>query len=157
MKYFAVILSFFASSAFAVNANPQGRKSNYYYFELVPKEKLVLTLLSDKRCNNDVDKISVDEFDSTAFYSSTETKKKESVRIKNIFANSFSVCSNQPNGKLEKKIVIGPFNSQMTHIRLIASEGMQVNQSHDCGILPSEATFDKSCNIVPVAPLKSSK
>jgi len=155
--YIVLALSLFASYAFAAQPGPQGRKSNYYYFELVPKEKLVLTFQSDKICSNDTDKISVDEFDSTASYPSAEKKGKVPVRVKSIFAESFSVCSNQPTGKLEKKIVIGPFNSQMTHIRITTSDGIQVSQATDCGLVPPGATFDKSCNIVPVQPPKSSR
>jgi hypothetical protein len=108
---------------------PQGRKANYFYFELVPKEKLVLTFKADKICAKDVDKISVNEFDSEAKYPATETKGKVPVRIKNIFVESFSPCSNHPVGKLEKKLVVGPFAKQMTHIRVTTSEGIEVSQA----------------------------
>lgn len=129
MKVFIFLtISICSFAAFAVQAGPQARKSNYYYFELVPKEKLELSFQSDKICSNNTDKIQVDEFDSTAAYPSVEKKGKVPVRIKNIFVESFSVCSNNPIGKIEKKIVIGPFPKQMTHIRITASDGIQVAQ-----------------------------
>jgi len=59
-------LPLIAIQTFAASIGPQGRKSNYYYYELVPKEKSVLTFQADKICANDTDKISVEEFESTA-------------------------------------------------------------------------------------------
>jgi hypothetical protein len=153
-KLIFLTLMAFSISALAVQPGPQGRKSNYYYFELVPKEKLVLTLQADKICANDADRISVDEFESTASYPSTEKKGKVPVRVKSIFAESFSPCSSQPVGKLEKKIVVGPFDNHMTHIRLTISDGIQVSQANDCGMIPPGTTFDKNCKVVPVAPPK---
>lgn len=119
-----------ALNALAVQLGLQGRTSNYYYFEIAPKEKLVLTLQADKRCANEMDRISVDEFESTTSYPSMEKKGKVHVRVKSIFAESFSPCSNNPVGKLEKKIVVGPFANRMTHIRLITSDGIQVSSGH---------------------------
>lgn len=139
-------------NAFAAQAGPQGRSAKYYYFELVPKEKLVFTFRSDKICNDNTDKIRIDEFDSKASYPSSETKGKVPVRVKSIFAEAFSICSNKPIGKMEKKIVIGPFDRQMTHIRIATSDGIQVSQASDCGIVQPGATFDKNCNITPVTP-----
>ncbi len=141
----------------AAQPGPQGRNSSYYYFELVPKEKLVLTFRSDKICNDGTDKIRVDEFDSKASYPSIDTKGKVAVRIKSIFVESFSICSNNPIGKIEQKVVIGPFDSQMTHIRITTSDGVQVSQASDCGIVPPGATFDGNCKITPVTPPKGIK
>ncbi len=58
---------------------------------------------------------------------------------------------------MEKKLIIGPFKSQMTHIHLTALNGLQVSTSQDCGMVPPGGTFDKDCNIVPVAPPTISK
>lgn len=130
MKTFIALL--FISTflkAYAVQIGPQGRKSSYYYFELAPKEKLVLTFIADKICTNDSDKILVDEFNSTASYPSTEKKVNVAVRIKSIFVESYSVCSSHPIEKLNREIVIGPFESQMTHIRITTSDGVQVKQN----------------------------
>ncbi|GEM_PF-3095462 len=144
-------------NAFTAQPGSQGRSSNYYYFELVPKEKLVLTFSSDKICNDDSDKIRVNEFDSKASYPSIDAKGKVAVRIKNIFVESFSICSNNPIGKIEQKVVIGPYNSQMTHIRITASVGVQVSLASDCGKVPPGATFDGNCKITPVTPPKGRK
>lgn len=100
----------------------------------------------------DLDKFIIQDFETTKKYPSAEIKKDTPVRVKTIIANSVSPCSSLPKGKMEQKMVIGPFKSQMTHIHITALNGLQVSASQDCGIVPPGATFDKDCKIVPVKP-----
>ena len=115
-------------SAAATSPEMTGRTSTYYYFELILKEKITLIFLADKICPNNTDKISIDEFESTRSYPSTEGVGKVPVRIKSIYVESFSPCSGHPIGKIRKKLTIGPFAKQMTHIRLTTSDGIHVVQ-----------------------------
>lgn len=111
-----------------VQPGPQRRTSLYYYFELPPKEKLVLKIGADKVCKNGSDKIAIEEFDSSKSYPSAETKKPVPIRIKHFYVESFSICSNQPIGKLSETLTIGPFTDQMTHIRITTSEGIKIDR-----------------------------
>lgn len=122
------------------------RTSKYFYFELVPKEKVILTFKAQKRCSNDTDKISLQDFEVIKFYQSEQLEKRVPVRVKNYYAESFSVCSNNPTGSIEKKIVIGPFKNKMTHIRITASDSINVERSGDCGEITAGFYFDDFCN-----------
>ena len=150
-----LLISILTFNSFA--SGIQGRKSNYYYLELVPKEKFVLTFQADKICSNNTDQIRVDEFDSSTSYPSIERKGNAPVRIKSIFVESFSICSNNPIGKLERKVIIGPYKDKITHIRITASDGVKVYMANDCGMIPPGTSFDINCKAIPVTPPKSKK
>lgn len=141
------LISMLSFNSFA--SRIQSRKSNYYYLELVPKEKLVLTFQADKICRSNTDQIRIDEFDSTASYPSNERRGGVLVRIKSIFVESFSVCSHNPIGKLEKKVIIGPNKEKMTHIRITTSDGVNVDVANDCGMIPPGTSFDVKCKAIP--------
>jgi hypothetical protein len=148
MKIFSTLFLFVALSSRAGSPTLEGRNANYFYFELVPGEKIVLTLQADRICKGNTDKISISNFESTASYPSTESKGNVSVRVKSIFVESFSPCSNHPIGKLEEQLIIGPYTKQMTHIRLITSDGIKVLREGDCGMVPPGGSFDKNCKLI---------
>jgi hypothetical protein len=129
-----------------VPSSLSARNSKYFYVELVPKEKVILTFKAQKRCSDDTDKISVQDFEVIKFYHSAELEKRVPVRVKNYYAESFSVCSNNPTGTIEKKVVIGPFKNKMTHIRITTSDSISVERSGDCGEVPVGFFFDDFCN-----------
>ncbi len=122
----------FLSVYIALNAKAgdiPAQSANYFYQELAPRKKIVLTFTAEAIC--DLDKFVIQDFESTAKYPSAVTKKSELVRIKTIIANSVSPCSSLPKSKMEKKIVIGPYKTQMTHIHITALNGLQVSTSQD--------------------------
>lgn len=150
MKMFTLILFLVVNlQARASAPTLEGRSAKYFYFELVPGEKVVLTFQADKICKSDTDKILVNSLESKASYPSTSDKGSPSVRVYSIFVESFSPCSNLPVGKLEEHLVIGPYKRQMTHVRLVASDGIKVSRKDDCGMLPPGGSFDKNCKLIP--------
>lgn len=119
----ALILSFSAMAS-----APAGKKAVYYYIELPPNQKLTLMLETNKVCPGNKDQIMTNQFETTLPYTSAENWKKAAVLIKNIYAEFYPSCTNLINGKIEKKIVIGPLKKRATHIRLTTSENIQVTQ-----------------------------
>jgi len=137
----------------SIDLQQPGRSAKYFYWELYPKERLVLTFEAERICPNNSDKISITEFEAKKKYLSNENiQQNVDVRIKNLYVEAFSSCSNNPSGKIQHKLVIGPYPRLMTHVRVTASEGVSVNSSNDCGMVPAGGTFGKNCNIVPISP-----
>jgi len=102
-----------------------GTETRFYYIENYPKEKLELEFTAERICQNDTDRMDIKQFTSNKNYSSGKTKKKESVRIINLYAMHFSICSNKPSGLIRQKIEIKPA-SKMTHLYITAGPGVRV-------------------------------
>ena len=124
---YAILGVSFCLSAFASNVDPVGRTAIFRSFELVPNEKLVLNLKINKRCSDsNKEKITIEDFESFKSYVSVESKRKNQVRIKHYYIETFSPCENEFVGSFSKQLIIGPFKKKMTHIKITTSDNVQV-------------------------------
>ena len=123
-----IILAALIISYSAMASSPVGKAAFFYYIELPPNQKLTLLLQSNRVCPGNKEQIVTHQFETTAPYTSAENWKKAAALIKNVYAEFYPSCSNLIDGKIEKRIVIGPFKKRMTHIRLTTSENLQVTQ-----------------------------
>jgi hypothetical protein len=126
-----------------------GKKTIFYYRELYPNEKIVLHLKAPKKCNDNFEKIGVEDIEVVKFYYSAIKKKRIPIVVKNYYLETPTACQKAGgSGFLEKKIVIGPFKFKMAHIRVVATEDISVSYSDDCGNPPKGQFYNEFCSLV---------
>ena len=122
-----ILFSLALVDTFANMKDPDGRAATYFYFELVPNEKLDLQIEVGIRCSESKkETFNIDEFESFKKYPSVVKTDKGDVRIKNYYIETFSPCVGGIRSKKLEKLSIGPFQEKMTHIRFTTTDNVKV-------------------------------
>lgn len=131
MKLFGVLILVMTCSA-AVSANQKQPISGnsainmkMHYTEIVPGEKIEFTIGHKKYCPQD--NLSIKQYESEEYLSSTENDKKVPVKILNIHVRLFSPCSNNPK-KVTESLKVPGDKTRMTHVYLFSDTDMNINQ-----------------------------
>ena len=129
---------------FSVAQTISPQPAEYVYLELVPREKVVLIFKAKSICN--LDKVVLEDIEAAQDLPSAGGGDKARVRVKAIVVGSVSPCSSWPKGIIERRLVVGPFDSKMTHIHITALNGVTVG-TVNCGRVPHAGSPDKDCKI----------
>ena len=136
MKPLSLFIFLFVSgaSAFALTTGAQARRSKFFYFELVPKETLVLSFKAPRHCKDESEKLIVQDFFSEKSYPSVDAGKEVPVRILNLHADYFSICSAHAFGSITKQYTLPADADKMSHVYVTTPDGVEVRtesqQSH---------------------------